>query len=195
MKGAPTTRTMMASAMLGALLFSSAAHAHPGHAEGGLAGLLHPLLGLDHLLAMIAVGIWAALLGNRARWIIPASFLAIMTLAALAGIAGLTLPMVEMGIAGSVLLAGLLIGLRIHIGALGGAALVGVFALFHGLAHGIEIPASAVAWQYIAGFVSSTALLHAAGVLLGTALMRWKPALPMTGALLFAGGGWMLAAV
>ncbi len=194
MKGALHARTMMAMSLLAVLLIAApSAHAHPGHAEGAWAGLLHPLSGLDHLLAMLAVGIWAALLGNRARWIVPLSFIVVLSLSAMAGMAGLTLPAVELGIAASVLLAGALIGVRVKISVPAGAAIVALFAFFHGFAHGVEIPAHAVAWRYIAGFVLSTALLHAIGVLLGSAMMKWKPALPATGAMLFAGGGWMLA--
>jgi len=191
MSVAHTMKCLVACIVL--LMVAPLAQAHPGHAEGGMAGLLHPLTGLDHLLAMVAVGIWAALLGKQARWLVPLSFLAVMSVTAVAGMAGLMIPAVEPGIAASVLLAGLLIGLRVRIGAAAGAVIVALFACFHGFAHGAELPADAQAWRYIAGFVFSTAVLHAAGVGLGVTMMKWKTALPATGALLFAGGGWMLA--
>lgn len=179
-----------------ALLAScGAAVAHPGHAEGIAAGMLHPLLGLDHLLAMAAVGIWAAQLGGRARWALPASFVTLMALAGAAGMAGRALPMVESGIATSVLLLGLLIAFSVTVTPMLGAAIVAVFAVFHGYAHGAEMPATASAWQFAAGFMLATAALHGLGLLIGLrgqGQARWLRA---TGAVVAASGLYLMASL
>lgn len=174
---------------------SGAAHAHSGHAEGALAGLLHPLLGLDHLLAMIAIGLWASQLGERGRDLLPACFIGAMALAAGAAVAGIALPVVELGIAGSLLLAGLLVAFRVRVAPLAGALLAGLFALFHGYAHGAEMPALAQGWQYFAGFLATSFLLLQAGLRVGPLFGRWKAGLPAAGALVCASGGWMLASL
>lgn len=186
-------RVCITTAIAACSALSGAAIAHPGHADGALSGLLHPLVGLDHLLAMVAIGVWASQLGKTGRWLIPASFVAVMGLAAAAGMAGLTLPAIEMGIAGSLVLAGLLIALRVKVAPLAGALIVALFAVFHGFAHGAEIPAQAVPWQYFVGFLLATALLHGLGLALGPMLGRWKAALTTTGAALAVCGSWMLA--
>jgi urease accessory protein len=141
------------------------AEAHVVNAgPGGFAqGLVHPFLGIDHVLAMIAVGLWAAHLGGRARWLVPASFVSVMALAGGLGIAGLALPYVETGIALSVVALGGLIFARARLPLALGMALVGGFALFHGLAHGLEAPVAA-GFGYGVGFVAATAVLHALGV-------------------------------
>ena len=120
--------------------FSSIAQAHPGHGGGLLAGIAHPLFGLDHVLAMVAVGVWAFQLGGRARWLVPASFVALMAVACGAGIAGVALPLVEAGIATSVLVLGLLIAFAVRVTPAFGAGIVALFAIFHGHAHGAEMP-------------------------------------------------------
>ena len=140
------------------------AHAHPGHAAVDFAGgFAHPLLGPDHLLAMLAVGLWAAQLGGRARWFVPAAFVSVMTLGAALGMTGAHLPLVEQGIIASVLVLGVLIAAAARLPLAASVALVGVFALFHGFAHGAEMPASANGL----GFVLATAALHAVGLALG----------------------------
>ncbi|HVL76352.1 MAG TPA: HupE/UreJ family protein [Noviherbaspirillum sp.] len=181
-----------ASLALAALLATASAHAHPGHGEGVVSGLLHPLLGIDHLLAILATGIWASQASLAGQRLLPASFVGAMGLAALAGLAGMPLQALEPGIAGSVLLVGLLIAFRVQMAPAAGALAVAVFAAFHGYAHGAELPVGASAWQYFAGFLFTTLLLLQAGLKAGPLLARWKAALPTTGAALAAGGAWML---
>ncbi|UOO82076.1 HupE/UreJ family protein [Uruburuella testudinis] len=144
--------------------------AHPGHADSGfLSGALHPVGGLDHILAMLAVGLWAASFAGKARWAIPASFVAVMTLGFALGAQGFELPLLEAGIAASVLVIGLAAAWAGRIPAAAAAAVVGAFALFHGVAHGAEMHGTSAA-AYAAGFILTTALLHAAGFFAGTAL-------------------------
>jgi urease accessory protein len=161
-----------------------------GPAQGITYGFLHPLLGLDHLLAMVAIGLWAAQLGGRALWVVPASFVGVMTLGGLAGMARLNLPMVETGILISVLMLGILIAFAVRLPAWAGALLVGGFALFHGHAHGTEMPANLSGWLYAVGFVAATAALHSVGILGGLMLknFRYAPALRLAGSLVIVGG-------
>ena len=181
---------------LTALAFSSMAYAHPGHMNNAMAGLVHPFLGIDHLLAMVAVGVWASQLGGRARWMLPASFVAIMGLSGSIGIAGVALPMVESGIATSVLLLGLLIAFSVKMKPALGAGLIGLFAVFHGYAHGVEMPGLSTPWQYGIGFMLATAVLHGIGLLLGSGMHHqralWFRAI---GALLITSGTWMVATI
>lgn len=167
------------------------AHAHylPGDHGGFASGFSHPLLGLDHLLAMVAVGLWAAQLGGRAMWLVPAAFVSVMTLGGALGMLGVKLPMVEAGILASVLILGLLIAASARVPVFGAMALVGVFALFHGHAHGAEMPATASGIVYGAGFALATAALHACGIGLGL-LARKHASAP---ALRFAGAAIALA--
>ena len=154
--------------------------AHVGHSDagGGLwAGMLHPLSGLDHIAAMVALGIWAAQLGAPAIWLLPITFPLIVALGGALGALGVPVPGVEVGIALSAITLGLMIALsvraprRIATSALLGL-LVAAFAIFHGYAHGAEIPESANAMSYAVGFVLATGLLHALGVMVGVA-KRW----------------------
>lgn len=174
---------------------SGAALAHPGHADGAMAGLAHPLLGLDHLLAMVAVGAWAAQLGGRAKWLVPASFVTLMAASAGLAMAGVALPMVEGGIATSVLLLGLLIALSVKVPPALGATVVGLFAVFHGYAHGSEMPAMSTAWLYGVGFVASTAMLHVLGVACAGSLRARGLWLRAAGAAVAATGAWMIATI
>jgi len=158
-------------------LTSGAALAHPHHhhhgeAAGFLPGFLHPLTGLDHVLAMVAVGIWAALVGGRALVAWPAAFVVTMAVAALAGMAYGGIPVMEIGIALSVVALGLAVALRVSAPLVLGGAVIGLFAIFHGYAHGAELPAATGALGYIAGFALATALLHAAGLALGFLIGR-----------------------
>jgi urease accessory protein len=154
------------------LLAPSVAFAHPGHGEAGslLAGFLHPLSGLDHLLAMTAVGLFAAHLGGRALWAVPATFVAVMALGGVSGAAGISLPFVEIAIALSVVIFGLMIFSGMAPPVLAAMALVGIFAIFHGHAHGTEMPVDGSGMLYGMGFMVATALLHGFGITLGLAI-------------------------
>jgi urease accessory protein len=154
------------------------ASAHPLAAgTGWAAGFAHPWLGLDHALAMIAVGLWATQLGGRALWLVPATFVAVMLAGGALGAAGVAWPAVELGVVGSVLLLGLMVAGRLRVPTGLGMAVVALFALFHGHAHGAEMPAGAGA-LYALGFTVATALLHGLGIALGLAgrsgwAVRW----------------------
>ncbi|HYF55521.1 MAG TPA: HupE/UreJ family protein [Salinarimonas sp.] len=151
------------------------AHTGAGATHGFAAGVAHPLAGLDHVLAMTAVGVWAALVGGRAVWAWPAAFMALMVAGALLAFAGVPALGAEVVIALSVAALGALVALRLPLGATAGAALCGAFAVFHGLAHGAELPSGAEAGAYVTGFVLSTAALHAGGIGLGLAAGRVAP--------------------
>lgn len=166
------SRTTLPLAALAAVaLAATPALAHPFHTEsaGFWAGLGHPFGGFDHLLAMVAVGLWAVQLGGRALWAVPASFVIAMVAGAGIALAGIGLPAIEFGIAGSVILLGLLIAGAARVPTLAGCGIVTAFALFHGQAHGLELPATASPLLYGLGFVLATAALHGAGVGLGLA--------------------------
>jgi urease accessory protein len=150
---------------------AGAAHAHTGleHAFSFGSGFAHPWTGLDHMLAMVAVGLWAGLNGGRALWAWPAAFVGVMLAGGALGMAGVAVPMVEPGILASVIALGLLVLAAARLPVALGAALVAVFAVLHGHAHGAELPSGAAAATYAAGFALATALLHALG--LGTAYL------------------------
>jgi len=144
------------------------AHAHTGLDVGGFpAGFMHPFGGLDHLLAMVGVGLWAAQLGGRALWLVPLSFVGVMVLGGALGMAGFEPPGVEGGILGSVLLLGLLVAWAPRLPLAVPVAAVALFAIFHGLAHGAELPAGSSGLTYAIGFALATALLHGAGLAAG----------------------------
>jgi urease accessory protein len=175
-----------------ALLCSATAFAHTG-AEQALSfasGFRHPLAGLDHVLAMVAVGLWAGLNGGRALWAWPAAFVGVLVLGGALGMAGVALPLVEPGILASVVVLGLLVLAAARLPVPIGAALVAVFALLHGHAHGAELPGGAAATTYAAGFAIATALLH--GIGLGVAYLagseRGRLIVRGAGALVAAGG-------
>lgn len=150
-----------------------AALAHPGHAEGTFHdGFTHPMLGWDHLLAMVAVGLLGARLGGRALWLLPATFLSAMLAGGLAATAGLPLPLVETGIVASVLVLGLAVAVSRAPSLAWSAALVGGFALFHGHAHAAEMVSHGSLASYAGGFLFSTALLHLVGICGGLVLAR-----------------------
>lgn len=156
---------------LGLSVMTGAAHAHTlgvPHMDFAT-GFGHPLGGLDHVLAMVAVGLWAAQLGGRALWLVPLTFVLTMAVGGLFGFLGIALPMVETGIAGSVLILGVLVALASRLPLAASMALVGVFALFHGYAHGAEMAAESSALWYSLGFMLATALLHGAGIGVGLA--------------------------
>lgn len=163
------------NSLIAAALFLAAipaAYAHPGHgpATGFEGGLVHPLSGWDHVLAMVAVGLWAAQM--RAPRLLPAAFLAAMALGAVAGLWIGPVAGMEQAIAASVLVSGLLVARQVKMPAAAGAALVGAFAIFHGAAHGAEMPATAGALSYGCGFLAATAVLLAAGVGAGSLAAR-----------------------
>ena len=174
-----------------------AAWAHPGHLVGAGfgAGLLHPFTGLDHLLAMTAVGLWAAQRGGRSLYLIPASFVLMMAAGAVAGAVGLPLPLVQPGILGSVLVFGLLIALDSRLPTAAGMAIVGAFAIFHGYAHAVEMPAHASLAIFGSGMIAGTLALHAIGIGLGRASERFPAtALRALGAGIAAAGLGLLVA-
>ena len=176
------------------LATAAAACAHPGHGPhfGATAGFLHPLTGWDHALAMIAVGFWAAQLG--APWLLSGTFIVTMTAGALLGHWAGPISGVEQGIAASVLVLGLLIGGTIRLPIAWGVAVVGLFALFHGVAPGAEMPASAGALEYGLGFIAATALLHVSGITISSvASGRFSLATRIAGAAVAIAGVILLA--
>lgn len=184
------------------VLLPSAALAHPGHfdATGFAHGFAHPIAGLDHVLAMVMAGVLAWQLGGRALWLVPTTFVVAMALGGVLGIAGVEVPFVEIGIALSVVFLGAVVafGMRAPLGAT--MALVGLFAIFHGHAHGVEMPAEAGGLAYGLGFMLGTALLHVAGIatgfLIGRVGDRTGPAMARAaGALVGVAGVGILAGI
>jgi urease accessory protein len=171
-----TLRALRPLALL--LLAAPLAQAHPGHGPADfISGLVHPLTGWDHVLAMVAVGLWAAQLGGRARWALPAAFVGAMMAGAAGGIIGLAPAGVETGILASVLILGVAVAAaaRLPLGA--GLTLVALAGSVHGLAHGAEMPLQADSLRFLAGMVLATAALHAAGLAAGLAAARRRPVL------------------
>jgi urease accessory protein len=166
---------MWALVTIALVLCTSEAHAHvlEGEAAGFLTGFGHPVSGLDHVLAMIAVGLWGAQLGAPALWLLPVTFPVVMALGGLLGLLGMSLPGVELGIAVSAILLGLAIMSEVRPPLAGTAVLVAFFAIFHGHAHGTEAPAGQSALLYSMGFVVATGALHAVGIAVGFA-HRWR---------------------
>lgn len=148
------------------------AHEETGQAAGFLAGLAHPVSGMDHVLAMVAVGLWGAVLGPPALWVLPVAFPLVMALGGLMGLLGIPVPGVEIGIAVSAIVLGAMVLAEARPPIWLAALIVAVFAVFHGHAHGRELPEGAAALLYSLGFVVATGLLHAVGILLGAA-HRW----------------------
>ncbi len=164
---------------------------------GGFAsGFTHPILGFDHMLAMLAVGMWGAQLGGRAVWTLPVAFPMVMAFGGALGILGVPVPAVEFGIAGSVLVLGAAVALAARPALWVGAVIVGALALFHGHAHGTELPGAADPVVYSIGFVIATGLIHGVGIGIGTVtrLPRGAAALRAAGAAICAAGIYLLAA-
>ena len=161
-------------ALVATIALPTIASAHPGHdgTPGFIHGFLHPLGGLDHIFAMVAVGLFAARLGGRALWLVPASFVVTTAAAGAAGMAGLALPYVEAGIALSILVLGAAIALEMTMPVAAAMGLVALFAVFHGHAHGTEMPQTMSGLAYGTGFVAATAALHALGIGLGLVIGR-----------------------
>jgi urease accessory protein len=174
------------------LLGASPAYAHVGQEMGGLAaGLLHPVSGLDHIAAMVAVGLWGGILGAPAIWLLPIVFPLAMAVAGAFGAVGIPLPGVETGIALSGIVLGLMVLFSVRPPLWIAAVLVGVFAVFHGHAHGAELPTSVNPMVFAVGFVLSTGLLHLAGIAIGQ-LGKWpagKIVVRTTGAAIALAGG------
>lgn len=187
-------QALVASALL---IATSAASAHaPTDIAGGFSsGFLHPLLGWDHVAAMVAVGLWGAFLGKPAIWILPVVFPLVMAVGGALGVAGVALPGVEVGIAGSALVLGLMVLLGARPPLPVAAVLVGIFAVFHGHAHGTELPHSASPLAYSVGFVLSTGLLHLAGIAFGllTGLRFGNTLVRAVGAVIAVAGALFLA--
>ena len=187
----PSAVRCLAAAMLVAFAAPAFAHVQSGQASGFLAGFLHPVSGLDHVLAMVAVGLWGAQLGLPAIWILPVTFPLVMAFGGFLGLLGVPLPGVEIGIAASAVLLGAAVMTERRVPMYLAAALVGFFAIFHGHAHGTELPPGQSGLLYSLGFVVATGCLHAIGIAIG-AVHRW-PAGRI--ALRIAGGGVGLAGV
>ncbi|HRW65764.1 MAG TPA: HupE/UreJ family protein [Candidatus Competibacter sp.] len=183
---------------LSLLVASGAVHAHTtGLPHMDLfTGVEHPFSGLDHILAMVAVGLWAAQLGGRALWLVPLTFVLTMAVGGALGLLGVPLPMVELGIAGSVVVLGVLVALASRLPLAVSMSLVGLFALFHGYAHGAEMAAESSALWYGLGFMLATATLHALGIGMALAAGRGVPArlVRVGGAAIAASGMLLLAA-
>jgi urease accessory protein len=162
------TFTPFLTAALALVPTIAAAHPGPSDAHDVVHGFMHPLGGIDHVLAMVAVGILAAQLGGRALWLVPASFVLTMAAAGLLGMAGVTFPFVEVGIALSVTALGAIIAVRVDLPLAAATAIVAVFAVFHGYAHGADMPETLSGLFYGFGFVAATIALHAVGIGLGS---------------------------
>lgn len=174
-------------------LLPTLAVAHPGHGmESVYAGFMHPLTGWDHLLVMLAVGLWAGRIGGAARWQLPLTFLGVMLLGALAGMQGMTLPAMETGIAASVMALGLLIALHVSLPRAWQIGLTAAFASLHGLAHGAELGGHAAGWV-LSAMLLATALLHGTGLLLALQSIRLNSLVHrLLGGAIALAGAWML---
>jgi urease accessory protein len=197
-KHIPTSRILIRGRISPAVLIplallmvsvTASAHSEGGGAGGFSSGFGHPLTGLDHIVAMVAVGLWGAFLGGRAMWMLPVVFPMVMAVGGALGVIGVALPGVETGIALSGVVLGLMVTLAARPPVWVAAVIVGVFAIFHGHAHGAEMPESSNALAFAAGFVISTGLLHLAGIAFGL-LVKW----PWGRVAIRAGGG-VIAAV
>lgn len=160
----------LAAAALALSASGASAHVGFGATHSFSQGLMHPFIGLDHILAMVAVGVFAAQLGGRALWLVPASFVLMMVVGGSLGMAQIEVPYVEAVIATSVIVLGLAIALNASMPTAAAMALAGFFAIFHGQAHGAEMPIDAMSALYASGFVLGTAMLHLGGIGFGVSL-------------------------
>ena len=161
------TRTMILAGMTLFLATQASAHTGEGITGGFISGFLHPILGWGHVVAMVAVGLWGAFLGMPAIWILPIVFPLVMAVGGVMGVLGIPVPSVEIGIALSGVVLGLLVAFAVKAPIWIAAVIVGAFAIFHGHAHGTELPEAANPFAYGIGFVIGTGLLHMAGIGLG----------------------------
>ncbi len=155
-------------------LLPSFAYAHAGVGETGgfMHGLLHPFSGLDHVCAMLAVGLWAAQMGGRSIWAVPFAFVCVMAMGGALPMRDVGLPLVEQGIMLSVLLLGVLIAAAVRLPLALSSSIVGLFALWHGYAHGVEMPALSSGFEYALGFLLATVSLHVIGTAFGSVMQR-----------------------
>jgi urease accessory protein len=165
---------LVACAMMAVVFGPSTALAHVGvnPVHDLMHGLAHPITGFDHICAMIAVGLWAAQRGGRAIWLVPLTFVFVMSIGGFLGMSGVQLPFVEQGIVLSVIVMGVLIAAAVRLPLPVSMLIVGLFALVHGYAHGAETPASASGLSYALGFAAATAMLHAIGIGFGLLMQR-----------------------
>lgn len=184
-------KKLLTAVALNAIASPALAHTGHAHADGMIAGFLHPFMGADHLLAMVAVGLFAATAMRGKAWAAPATFVAAMIGGALLAWGGIALPMVEGGVALSVLVLGLMCAFALKVPASLALGLTALFAVFHGYAHGLEATGGALA--YVAGFSVATTLLHGAGVLMGLKAAAYRYALPVLGGGIAAAGALLLA--
>ena len=177
--------------------YSGVAQAHTGVGQtiGFMHGFMHPLNGLDHVLAMTAVGLFAVRLGGKALWMVPAAFVGMMVVGGAMGMSGLGLPGVELGIAASVIVLGAAVALDFNLPTSLAMSLVGFFALFHGHAHGAEMPLEASGFTYGTGFTLATALLHVFGITLGLLIVRIATRQGSTTVMRIAGGAMAAAGI
>ena len=175
--------------LLGLLPLVAQAHAEVGIAAGFVSGFLHPLFGLDHVVAMVAVGLLGAVMGPPALWLLPVVFPLVMAFGGVLGVIGLPLPGIEVGIAVSGIVLGLLVAFAIRPQIWFATIIVGVFAIFHGYAHGTGLPHATSPLAYGIGFVTATGMLHLSGIAIGL-LFRWP-----AGALVVRMAGFVIAAV
>lgn len=180
-------RISIATAILAAATAPAFAHLNPAEHGSFMAGVSHPLFGPDHIIVMVAVGLWAAMIGGKALWAVPAAFVGTMAVGFLLAIGGVHLPFVEPVILASVVALGLLVAMAVRLPVAASAAIVGVFALFHGHAHGGEL-GGAGALQFGLGFLIATAALHGAGIGLGVALGRNQTIARILGGVAALGG-------
>jgi urease accessory protein len=191
-----TLRRVLGFGVIAMLPAAASAHTGVGATTGFVAGFSHPFGGFDHLLAMLAVGLWAAQMGGRARMVVPAAFVSLMMVGGLLALSGLYLPYVESGILASVLVLGILIAAGLKLPLPVSVLLVGSCAVFHGHAHGAEMPLAMSAVSYSLGFALATALLHAVGMAGGFALKRLSGAhvLRYAGGLIAISGAYLAVA-
>jgi urease accessory protein len=181
------------------MLAAGPALAHPGHGATAsfAAGIAHPFGGLDHITVMVAVGLWAALRGDRALWLWPAAFVGVMLVGAALGMANVPVPLVEPGILASVVVLGLMVALAVDLSVWTGAAIVAAFALLHGHAHGTEVAENVGGIEYMAGFALATATLHGVGIGFAQLMTRahLRPLVRIAGAVCVVIGAGLYAGV
>jgi len=191
---ARVARAILVLAAMIAATEGLSAHEQGGQAQGFLTGLVHPISGLDHVLAMVAVGLWGAQLGAPALWLLPVTFPVVMAIGGCLGLVGIPLPGVEAGIALSAVLLGAAVAIEARPPLAVAAVLVGCFAIFHGHAHGTELPPGQSGLAYSIGFVMATGCLHAVGIAIGL-VHRWpwgRLGMRLAGALVTCAGALFL---